>query len=172
MSKSGSSCHVGGASRPNDGATRQPRRGIAATAAVIRARRRSMSGGWSTIVMLPKVELRNGSFSRFHMRASTSDMRRSDGWGGSATSATYPRSPPGYARSVSGGRGSAAGESALAGRVLELVELGPAVEKVDHALDGVRGLRAVALRPVHQPHEHGPVARKERRHAPHVVVGD
>ena len=45
--------------------------------AACRRRRRSTSGGRSSTVTLAKVEERCGSFSRVHIRASTSDMRRS-----------------------------------------------------------------------------------------------
>src|SRR4051812_44483959 len=55
--------------------------------------------------------------------------------------------------------------------VLELVEVGPAGEQVDGALDGGLRDRGVALGAVHEPDEHGPVVGDEGGDAPHLVVG-
>ena len=103
MSKSGSSCHSGGAMRPSAGTTRWCRRGIRSTACSIRRRNRPRSGLESSIVTLPKFELRYGSLSTFHSSASRSDMRsppsrsrvgaleRPSSWGRSAAgSAIHP----------------------------------------------------------------------------------
>ena len=51
--------------------------GCCETATSIRRRNRSRSGERSSSVTLPKFELRYGSLSTFHSRASRSDMRRS-----------------------------------------------------------------------------------------------
>ena len=53
-------------------------------------------------------------------------------------------------------------------RVLVLVQVRP-LEQVDDPVDRRSSDVGVAFRPVHEPNEHGVVARDERRYAPHIV---
>src|SRR5205085_2223251 len=58
------------------------------------------------------------------------------------------------------------------GRVLELVELGPAGDEVEDAVDRDAGPVGVATGAVHHPHEDGLAVGDERRHAENLMVGD
>src|SRR5215210_1838200 len=110
---------------------------MTSTAASIRARNRSKSIGWSRIVTLANDELRYGSFSRFQMSASASVIRRSKRMVRSRVAMSVTLRARG---------------SALQRRVLELVQLRPAGEHGDDALDRLLRIGGVTGT-VHQPDE-------------------
>ena len=173
-SRSGSSHHSGGARRPSAGTTRWRRRGTVDRHAHAGGAEPLEVEGRSRMLMLPKVDERNGSFSRFHIIASTSDMRRSArtlGVGHVARLRHPSLGPCRGSEAVRRGRpgGPPGGGQRPREVCLNSLSWGQPVSMSSDPLDGARRVGVVGGE-LHEPHERSAVAGDERRDAPHVVA--